>query len=117
MRNFITAISVIAIVFGALAFIFWGAGTEFGKRTGVYIDQDVKSERIIDSTYTVSTYVWYNPNWIKHLNGSIEWSAYVNHVKCYDVSKVKAEQYQSAMAAKEKIKSFIKSVNGTVCEP
>jgi hypothetical protein len=117
LRRIVIALLAVAGFLGFILSVIWAIHTQFGKDTGVYIDSKVSSRRIVDSTYDIATYVWYNPNWITDPNGDIEWSVYAIKVKCYDVARVKAEQYQQALIQKKKIKDYLKSVNNTICEP
>jgi hypothetical protein len=104
--------TIFLIVFG----LIWGVTTEFGKETGVYITQDVKLDKAIDSTYNVSTYVW-RTGFLGLFDGDnshIEWSAYAT-VKCTQVKVTKDNQMTEAKKVQANIRAFLK--NNKVCEP
>lgn len=103
--------TIFLIVFG----LIWGVTTEFGKKTGVYIEQNVDVDKAIDSTYNVSTYVW-RTGFLGILDhdSHIEWIAYAT-VKCTQVKVTKDNQMAEAKKAQAKIRAFLK--NNKVCEP
>lgn len=108
----IIAISAVIIFFAS---IIWAIRTKFGKETGVYINQEVKAETLMDSTYSVSTYVWYSHHWYDI--GDIQWSAYNYSVKCYDVEAVKKQQYSQAIINADKLRKYINQFGGKICTP
>lgn len=89
--------------------IVWCALTKFGKERGVYIDQNVHRDRLIDSTYFVSTYIWDTNDFWGHTGtgSNIEWSS-SKTVKCYDVEREKKTQRDAAIVILKRLKEFKK---------
>lgn len=116
MKQAIAPISVILISSALLLAITWCTVTNFGKERGVYIDQKVEHQRLMDSTYTVSTYVWDTDDFFGRMGNrlELEWSSY-KIVKCYDVEIEKKIQYDAAIAVQKQLRDFKK--RGIDCLP
>jgi hypothetical protein len=118
-KNIKIAMQILLIVglFGLFIwFLLWATIADFGKQTGVFITQTVKSNSISDSTYEVYTDVWYSPNWIEWRKNTIEWQGY-KLVKCYQVEREKKDQYARAIIEQAKVRDYLKSIGNKICNP